>query len=742
MEGLLRGIPGVVVYIDDILVTGKSEQDHLVALEEVLARLSKAGLRLRRNKCQFMAPSVVYLGHQIDSEGVHPVADKVEAVQQAPTPRNVSELKSYLGLLTYYSKFLPHLPSVLSPLYKLLRQDKPWKWTSKQKAAFQKSKQLLTSSSVLVHFDPSLELVLACDASAYGIGAVLAHRFPDGSERPIGFASRTLSKAEQNYSQIEKEGLACVFGVKRFNSYLYGHHFTLITDHKPLLTLFNEKKCISPQASARIQRWALALASYEYTLACRSTTEHGNADALSRLPLPDCPEVTQMPAELVLLVEKLGETPVSAAQVRRMTRRDVTLSRVLGYVQDGWPDESTREELKPYWTKRTELSVQDGCILWGARVVVPQPARKHLLQELHEGHPGIARMRSVARAFMWWPGLDRDIEAAVKECSSCQLNRGLPPSAPLHPWTWPTRPWARLHLDYAGPFLNHMFLVLIDAHSKWIEAYPMSSATSSATIQQLRVPFAQFGIPNMVVTDNGTCFTSSEFEKFLEKNGISHIRTAPYHPASNGLAERAVQIVKQGLKKVTEGTLTDRLSRSLFSYRTTCHSTTGVSPAELLLGRKVRTRLDLLKPNVASRVEAQQSKQKEAHDGQARVRNFDVGDTVYARNFRPGDAWLPGEIVALSGPVSCRIKLTAGQVVRRHQDQIRKRIHRDQPQLPVFDFSPTTPLSETVGTDDPDRDTDLDQLQEGGSVTTSEPRTYPTRTRHAPDRYSDMLNSF
>ena len=135
---------------------------------------------------------------------------------------------------------------------------------------------------------------------------------------------------------------------------------------------------------------------------------------------------------------------------------------------------------------------------------------------------------------MWWPGLDRDIEAAVKECSSCQLNRGLPPSAPLHPWTWPTRPWARLHLDYAGPFLNHMFLVLIDAHSKWIEAYPMSSATSSVTIEQLRVPFSQFRIPNMVVTDNGTCFTSSEFEQFLEKNGISHIRTAPYYPASNG----------------------------------------------------------------------------------------------------------------------------------------------------------------------------------------------------------------
>ena len=170
-----------------------------------------------------------------------------------------------MGLLFYYSYFLPNLSTTLAPLYLLLKDSVRWQWTSDQAAA---SKKLLRKSSLLVHFDPTLNIILACDASAYGIGAALSHQMPDGSEKPLGFASRTLTKAEQNYSQIDKEALACVFRVQKFRSYLYGHHFTLQTDHKPLLTLFNENKAIPPQASGRIQRWALTLASFEYSIVC------------------------------------------------------------------------------------------------------------------------------------------------------------------------------------------------------------------------------------------------------------------------------------------------------------------------------------------------------------------------------------------------------------------------------------------------------------------------------------------
>ena len=350
MENLLKGIPGVTVYLDDVLVTGGNEEKHLSALEEVLRRMSEAGLRLRRDKCMFVAASVVYLGHRIDKYGLHPVAEKVQASQEVPTPTNVSELKSYLGLLSYYSRFLPNLSTLLAPLYKLLRHNQPWKWTSAREKAFRESKQLMLKSQLLVHFNPNLEIVLACDASAYGVGAVLSHRMPDGQEKPVGFVSRTLTDAEKNYSQIEKEGLACVFGVQRFHDYVYGHTFTLQTDHKPLQSLFNEQKLVPPQASARIQRWALKLAAYQYSIQCRSTTQHANADAMSRLPIPERLEGSSSLPELVLMVQHLQDAPITSRQIAHWTARDPTLSLILRCVQEGWPDKCN-ETLTPYWSR-------------------------------------------------------------------------------------------------------------------------------------------------------------------------------------------------------------------------------------------------------------------------------------------------------------------------------------------------------------------------------------------------------
>lgn len=199
MESLLQGIPKVMVYIDDILITGSTDKEHLETLEKVLSKLKEAGIHLKRDKCFFLQESVVYLGYKIDKNGIHPLTEKVEAVKNAPEPKNMTELKSYLGLLTYYSRFLPRMATVLAPLYRLLQSKIPWKWTQREKMSFENSKNLLLSSKVLVHFDPNKELILACDASSYGVGAVLSHKMSDGTERPIAFASRTLSSAEKNY---------------------------------------------------------------------------------------------------------------------------------------------------------------------------------------------------------------------------------------------------------------------------------------------------------------------------------------------------------------------------------------------------------------------------------------------------------------------------------------------------------------------------------------------------------------
>ena len=310
------------------------------------------------------------------------------------------------------------------------------------------------------------------------------------------------------------------------------------------------------------------------------------------------PETTEVELELVLLV--LSDSPVTANDIRFWTKRDTKLSRVLQFQKQGWPTEGDRD-LEPYLSKRCELSTHEGCILWGTRIVVPKPGRDAVLQELHEGHPGITKMRALARMSVWWPGIDLDIKKSVRLCCQCQDVQSSPPVAPLNPWKWPTRPWARQHLDFAGPFLGKTILILNDAHSKWIEAPSMSS---SAVIEELRTVFARFGIPETIVTDNGTAFVSEEFESYLQSNGIKHTTSVPYHPSSNGLAERAVQIVKRGLKKVTDGSMNARLAKVLFNYRIAPQSTTGVSPAELLLGRTPRTRLNLLKPNTAERVKS------------------------------------------------------------------------------------------------------------------------------------------
>ena len=388
IDSLLQGIPNVCAYLDDIIVTGRNEEEHLRNLSAVLSKLQEAGLRLKKSKCYFMAESVEYLGHVIDAKGLHPTEAKVLAVQNAPVPQDITQLKSFLGLINYYRKFLPDLSSLLAPLNSLLQKGTKWTWSDSQQTAFDEAKKLLQSSVVLAHYDPSKKLILVCDASPYGIGAVLSQYQDDNTERPVAYASRSLSKAEKNYSHPEKEGLAVIFGVKHFHQYLYGQHFTILTDHQPLRRLFSETKAVPPMASGRIQCWALTLSLYEYELRYRKGVDQGNCDALSQLPLQDCPDSVPIPGDVLLLCEQLSSSPVTAHEIKTMTSKDPVLSKVLHFVLHGWPLSSVSDELSSYHRRREELSHFEGCILWGHRVVVPPQAQETILKILHEGHPG------------------------------------------------------------------------------------------------------------------------------------------------------------------------------------------------------------------------------------------------------------------------------------------------------------------------------------------------------------------
>ncbi len=698
MEQILQGIDGLEVLLDDILMGSEKETEHVQLVDKVLGRLAEHGIKLKLSKCKFMTESVEYLGHRIDADGIHPLSDKIKAITEAPTPRNVSELRSFIGMVNYYGKFISNMSTALAPLYSLLKGNVPWKWTEAQERAFTKCKAQLSSDSVLVHYDAHRPLTLACDASAYGIGCVISHLMDDGSERPVAYASRTLTSSESKYAQIEKEGLGIVFGIKKFHKYLYGRSFTLITDHKPLTTIFGPKTGIPTLAAARLQRWALILMAHNYEIRYRRSEDHGNADCLSRLPWESSTLATEAKINYVDYTENI---PLSADQIAEATRKEVVLSKVLDFTSRGWPHHVSDAELQPYFIRRHELSVDQGCLLWGMRVIIPTRYRNAVLQDLHATHSGIVRMKSFARSLLWYPGLDKDIETTAKRCEICQTVQRDPPVAPLHPWSYPTRVWERVHIDF-GEYQGQKFLVLIDSRSKWIEVELMTSTTTSKTIEVLRELFAAYGLPEEVVSDNGPQFTADEFKQFLRRNGIKQSLTPPYHPASNGAAERSVQIVKSAFKKHSvarskgQNTLSVKhmLAGFLLTYRTTPHVVTGQSPAEIFMGRTLRTRLTLLRPDLDKTVKEVQRKQKESHDGkhqQRPLRGFDVNELCLVRNYRDGkeEKWIRGRVTERLGSLRYRVHVGATTRVT-HLDQMQKYYEADEATAEADEAESTT----------------------------------------------------
>ncbi|KAG6451692.1 hypothetical protein O3G_MSEX007288 [Manduca sexta] len=667
MEETLYGVPGCVVFLDDICVTGVDRFQHEKNLRAVLGRLRDMGLTIKINKCRFMQDSVKYLGFIINRDGLRPDPEKLEAISSAPRPGNISHLKSFLGMLNYYGRFIPNLSTLLQPLHNLLKKNVSWKWDFNCEQAFVNAKRYLLSERVLAHYEEGQELILSVDSSAYGLGAVLAHRYSDGSERPISYVSRTLSAPEQNYSQLDKEALAILFGVTKHHQYLFGRRFILRTDHQPLTYIFGEKGGIPSTAASRLQRWAARLAAYDFTIQYVRSVDNGPADALSRLPLARENRFVEKVDYLNLVKESL---PVCCKDIARETERDKLLCKIKGYVLLGWPLAPSCEAEKPYFSRKHDLAINQGCIMYKYRIVIPGALQRKILDEIHEGHLGIHKMKCISRNYVYWANLDRDIEDLGKACAACNSVRDAPPRSYLHPWEFPLHPWLRLHADFAECGGTRYF-IMIDAHSKWIEAIPMHSTNANTTIKVLRGIFARFGLPSQLVTDNGPPFSSQEFKLYCENNCIKHTTSAPYRPQGNGAAENAVKTVKKAIKKALyEGKeINAALNKFLLQYRNTEHATTGVSPAMALQGRRLRTRLDALRPDVAAVVRDKQERQVLRASGSDR--HFNEGDAVLARDYSAGgDKWAAAKIIKQTGPVSYRVAAGKGTEWRRHADQI------------------------------------------------------------------------
>nr|XP_006812973.1 PREDICTED: uncharacterized protein K02A2.6-like [Saccoglossus kowalevskii] len=389
-------------------------------------------------------------------------------------------------------------------------------------------------------------------------------------------------------------------------------------------------------------RWSLILKAYEYTIEYKPGKSHGNADSLSRVPIFNIR--CNYEEHMCLMLDELDSSPFTSDDVKFWTSRDPLLAHVREFVLRGWPEKPPDESYRPFFRIRNELTVVDGCIVWGTRVVIPPQGRTERLRELHVAHPGMNRMKGLARSYVWWPSMDAEIENKVRCCDVCQQNQKSPAKAPLHSWEVPNKPWTRVHIDYAE-YEKYNLLIIVDAYSKWIEAHRMTSITSAATILKLKQVFATLGIPEILASDNGSNFTSDEFSHFLNVNGITQILVALYHPSSNGLAERAVEIVKNGLNRVKDGTIDERLAKILFRYRIIPQSRTQVSSAELLMKRKLRSRLaiDSVHPQFNKTIVESQRKMKVFHDQNVKERQFSIGDTVWTRSYSYGSLWVKGK---------------------------------------------------------------------------------------------------
>ena len=396
MEQLTSDLKGVAVYLDDILVSGKDAQEYLQNLRVLLHHLDEKGLRCQREKCVLAQP-VGIPRTPVSKDGVAK-GTKVDTVKQMPRPQDVASLKSFLKSLQFYSKFIPNLSTITEPLHLLTKRNVPWSWTTTQESAFENLKHILSREDVLAHFHPNQEIGISCDASEVGIGAVLFHRYSDGSERPIANASKT----QRRYSQIQKEALSIVFALHKCHQFLYGRKFILVTDHKPLTSLFGPSKSTPILAANRLTRWALMLNQYDYTIEYRNTKKHGNADALSQLPQgPDSNfdgEESDADIDTICTIKTISMQikPVDSEVLAKETAKDPVLTKVIRYTQEGWLLKSQTDHtvthgysVKAFRKISTSLSSVHGVLLNGMRLVIPGSLQPQVLQLLHAGHFGV-----------------------------------------------------------------------------------------------------------------------------------------------------------------------------------------------------------------------------------------------------------------------------------------------------------------------------------------------------------------
>lgn len=622
MEQVLEGLQwkAALVYLDDVLVFGNTFEEERSRLEEVLRRLRVANLKLSPKKCTFFQPEVPFLGHVVGREGVRTDPLKVSAVRDWPVPTNVAEVRSFLGLCSYYRRFVPKFATIAVPLHQLTEKRARFLWDEACQMAFDKLKQVLVSAAVLPYPDPTLPYLLDTDASADGVGAVLSQE-KDGKEWVVAYFSTKFSKAERNYCVTRKELAAVVKSLAHFHHYLYGAEFVVRTDHAALGWLKTLK-----EPEGQLARWLGKLEQYNYQIVHRAGRVHNNADSLSRRPCElACSHCSRRESNVVCQrLQVLGSAEETNERWRSAQREDPDLVPLIqgleaGGERPGWEHVSTESPATKCLLEQWEsLRLEDGVLQrrWVDTgrsedrwlVVIPRSMRKELLREAHEGntsgHLGIKRTLCRLRQRIYWVGLRQDVQEWCRTCRVCAAKRGPPRRTRASLQLYQVgAPMERMAVDIAGPFRstrkgNRFLCVAMDYFTKWPEvcALPNHEATTVAEFLVTQV-FTRFGVPGELHSDQGPEFESQVFQECCRLLGVRKTRTTPLHPQSDGMVERYNATLVSQLARYCADDQQDWdewLPYVLMAYRSAEHEATKYTPARLMLGREIRLPIDLV----------------------------------------------------------------------------------------------------------------------------------------------------
>ena len=684
MEDILGDIEGVECFQDDVLLHSKRATEHEDLKKKVFERVKTAGMTLNKDKCEFDKSEITFLGHIIDGNGLRPDPSRIQAIQDFQAPTDVSKLRSFLGMINYVGRFIPNLSDIIRPLNQLLCQDVVWMWGPGQRASFTKVKDLVSQSTTLAFFQVDKPTIVSADASSYGLGAVLLQE-TEGEWRPIAYASRSLTAAERGYAQIEKECLASVWSCEKFQRYLVGlPHFKVLTDHKPLISLINKKDI--QDTPIRCQRMLMRLMRFNVTAEFVPGKEMVVADALSREPAIDdeSQNIDSITQQVRVQVEEMKATwPASdqkLEELKEATRRDIQLPYVIQHTMQGWP--ANRQDVilaaRDFYDIRQELSIYDGLLLRGNRIVIPYEHRKQTLETIHQGHLGINKCRERAGQAVWWPGIGKEIEATVSSCKICLSKRPSHRAEPLINTPLPERPFQKVAADLFE-FEKKEYLIFVDYYSRFIEIASLGNITSAVVTNRLKNIFARYGVPATLMTDNGTQFTSASFKQFSKIWNFAHETSSPHFHQANGAAERAVRTAKHILSQ-------EDPQLALLTYRSTPIPELGASPAELAFGRRIRTTLPILPSQLDSPVISPQefrckdrefkSKQKLNHDrhrGAKPLTPLKPGDPVMMKLDGEKEWTRPGRVQMMHSPRSYIVQADDGGCLRRNRKHLQSR---------------------------------------------------------------------